>query len=131
MKKINENQEFKKIGNGDFICLYNSKWPIYKLDTLNKKGIWNKIQNIFINLQTNDKFDPLTPEQIDKFFLKRPEIDFEVDYFSDVMRKCLVFKYKNKVYCYTFGTTKRKNGRKILVRFYFDYVKFLKEFDNI
>lgn len=131
MKKTNESQEFKKIKNGDFICSYKSKWPIYKFNSLNKKGLWGKIQNIFIDLQSNDMFDILTPYQIDKFFLKRPEIDFEVNYFSDIMRKCLVFKYKNKVYCYTFSTITRKNGRKILVRFYFDHVKFLKEFENI
>ena len=129
MKKINDSQEFKKIKNGDSIYKYASTWLIYKTDIINKKSIWNKIQNIFKIIQSNNEFNALTAEQIDKFFFKRPEIDFEINFFSDLMSKCLVFKYKNKICCYTYSLLKRKNGRKIFVRFYFDYEKFINEFE--
>lgn len=127
MKKTNESQDFKKIKSGDFLYNYKTKWPIFKTDILNKKSIWNKIQNALKVIQSNNNFDMLTPEQINKFFFKRPEIDFEINFFSNLMQKCLVFKYKHKVYCYSYGVIKRKNGRKTFIRFYFDYEKFLKD----
>jgi hypothetical protein len=127
MKKTNKYQEFTKIGNGDFKYNYITKWPIYKLDVLNKKGLWNTLQTICESIKNDDKFDMLTEHQIEKFFFKRPEIDFEINFFLNTMDKCFVFKFKNKIYCYTFGEIKRKNGRKIFVRFYFDYNRLFSE----
>jgi hypothetical protein len=122
---MNRNQEFINLGRADKVYKYISKWKILKLDAVDKKGIWAKIQEKLKHLQENDNLEILTSEQITKFFLTRPEIDMEITYFSDLMPTCLLFKYKRKIYCYSYGKVKRKNGRKIIARFYFDINKAL------
>lgn len=120
MKKTNTNQEFINLGNGDKKYLYTSKWPLLKLDVLTKKGIWNQVQERLGELQDNNELDILSAEHINKFFLNRPEIDFEINFFDKTLYKTFIFKYNKKIYCYSYGMIKRKNGRKILVRFYFN-----------
>ena len=125
MKKTIKNQEFITLSRKDKAYKYMSKWRILNLDVLDPKGIWNTIQNRIKELDEEQKLDILDVEHITKFFLNRPEIDFEVNYFSHLLNKCYIFKYNKKMYCYSYGTITRKNGRKINVRFYFDVNKVL------
>lgn len=125
MKKTIKTQDFISLGRKDKSYKYMSKWPILNLDTLDPKGIWSIIQTRLRELDEKKQLDFLDPEHVTKFFLNRPEIDFEVDYFSGLLNKCYVFKYNKKIYCYSYGTITRKNGRKINVRFYFDVNKVL------
>jgi len=125
MKKTIKNQDFISLGRKDKAYKYMSKWPILNLDTLDPKGIWSIIQIRLRELDEQKKLDFLDAEHVNKFFLNRPEIDFEAEYFSALLNKCYVFKYNKKIYCYSYGTITRKNGRRINVRFYFDVNKVL------
>ena len=122
---MNINQEFINLGRNDKAYSYISKWKLLKLDAVDEKGIWSKIQKKLKDLKDEEKLETFNSDQIRKFFLTRPEIDMEINFFSDLMPTCLVFKYKRKIYCYTYGKVKRKNGRKIIARFYFDLNKVL------
>jgi hypothetical protein len=122
---MNTNDEFINLGRQDKAYTYISKWKLLKLDVVDPNGIWSKIQKKLKDLKDDDKLEVFTQDQIRKFFLTRPEIDMEINFFSDLMPSCLVFKYKRRIYCYTYGKVKRKNGRKITARFYFDLNKVL------
>lgn len=122
---MNINQEFINLGRNDKAYSYISKWKLLKLDAVDEKGIWSKIQKKLKDLKDEEKLETFNSDQIRKFFLTRPEIDMEINFFSELMPTCLVFKYKRKIYCYTYGKVKRKNGRKIIARFYFDLNKVL------
>ena len=117
---MNTVKDFTKIYRGDRLYKYESKWKILCLDVCDKNGIWSIIQKKIEDIKQDKKLENLNSEQIKKFFLTRPEIQMEINFFSDLMSKCLVFKYKRKIYCYTYGKIKRKNGIKIIARFYFD-----------
>ena len=125
MKKTMTTQQFIDLGHGDVIYNYISKWPLLKLDVLNKKSIWNRIQDRLAELESEDKLNALSHKHLSKFFLNRPEIDFEINFFDKSLSKTFVFKYDKKIYCYSYGMVKRKNSRKIYVRFYFDVNKAL------
>jgi hypothetical protein len=122
---MNINQEFINLGRNDKAYTYISKWKLLKLDVVDKKGVWSKIQQKLKDLKDAEKLEIFTGDQVRRFFLTRPEIDMEINFFSELMPTCLVFKYKRKIYCYTYGKVKRKNGRKIIVRFYFNLNKVL------
>ena len=122
---MNINQEFINLGRNDKAYSYISKWKLLKLDAVDEKGIWSKIQKKLKDLKDEEKLETFTSDQIRRFFLTRPEIDMEINFFSELMPTCLVFKYKRKIYCYTYGKVKRKNGRKIIARFYFNLNKVL------
>jgi hypothetical protein len=125
MKNTIKSQDFTELWRKDKIHKYISKWPILNLDVLDKKGIWNTIQDKLQVLTDEKKIQNLNVYHVNKFFLNRPEIDFEINYFSNILNKCYIFKYENKIYCYSYGTVVRKNGRKINARFYFDVNKVL------
>lgn len=120
MKNTIKNQEFINIGRKDKKYNYITKWPILNLDIKDPYGIWNTIQNRLKELDDTGKLEGMSKEKVNKFFLKRPELDFEINFFSDILNKCYMFKYNKKIYCYSYGTIKRKNGRRINVRFYFN-----------
>jgi hypothetical protein len=125
VKKINKNQEFINISNQDKQYKYVGKWPILYLDIYDKNGIWNQVQNKIEQLKDSGELNVISDDVIEKFLSKRIEIQFEIDFFISVMRKCIFFKHRNKVYCYTISDLQRKNGRKIYCRFYFDVNKVL------
>lgn len=122
---MNINQEFINLGRNDKAYTYISKWKLLRLDAVDKKGVWSKIQQKLKELKDSEKLEVFTGDQVRRFFLTRPEIDMEINFFSELMPTCLVFKYKRKIYCYTYGKIKRKNGRKIIARFYFNLNKVL------
>ena len=94
------------LGKDDIMLAYNSKWPIYKLSVFKKNGLWKKFKNKLIEL--------------DDYYIKNPEVEFEVHVFSEIMQKHHLFKIENIAYSYSWGV-KTKNTKNIAyVRFYFD-----------
>jgi hypothetical protein len=125
MKKINKNQDFIKISKNDKQYKYIGKWPILYLDISDENGIWTIFQNKINDLKNNGELQEISNDMIEKFFYKRSEIQFEVDFFLNTMKKCIFFKYKNKMYCYTISGTSKKDKNKIFCRLYFDANKVL------
>jgi hypothetical protein len=120
MEKTIKNQQFINLGRKDKAYVFYSKWPLLKLDILDKKGIWVSIQNRLKFLTDNGELNPISNNHIEKFFQVRPEIDFEIEYFNYMMTHTNLFKYKNQIYCYSYGLIDRKKNRKINARYYFN-----------
>lgn len=111
------NYDFS-LGKKDKKLRYDSKWPIYQLDVLDKKGLWKKFETFLIDLEEKKELKNIDLDEIDDFYYLNSDIDFEIRFFSSLMKKNYVFKFKNKYYSYTIGY---KSKNKIYVRFYFDF----------
>jgi len=117
--------EHEKINsNGDRIFLKQSKWPFYLLNTKNKKSIWHKIENTIEN--KCDSAD-ITPDEMYDFLDKNPDIEFELDFFTNEMSEIFFFKIKNQMFCYTcdYHIFDKIPNKKVKTRFYFDYKELL------
>lgn len=119
----NHNDIKNMMGKTDKLVEYNSKWPIYNLNNFQKKSLWIKFQNKILELQNNEILKPISDDDIYEYFLKNPDIDFEILFFKDVMPKQYIFKINDQIYSYTFGY---KSKRRYFVRFYFDLNEFFK-----
>lgn len=118
--------DHKKINSyGDRVLIKQTKWPFYLLNIKNKKSIWHSIQNQIEKLSENGD---ITFEDIDQFFDKYPEIEFEIDFFIQEMSEVFFFRIDGKMYCYTCEESvfEENFSKKIKARFYFDYEKILK-----
>jgi hypothetical protein len=119
----NHNDIKNMMGKTDKLVEYHSKWPIYNLNNFQKKSLWIKFQNKILELQNNEILKPISDDDIYEYFLKNPDIDFEILFFKDVMPKQYIFKINDQIYSYTFGY---KSKRRYFVRFYFDLNEFFK-----
>lgn len=125
-----ENEELKdgdivQLGRKDGIFTFDSKWPIFELDTVDKKGIWNRLQTQIQIMEYQNSLQDLVPQEIDDFMWENPDISFETLMFEDQMPDYYFLKYKNKVYCYTSGK-KSRGKNKIYARFYFELEELIK-----
>lgn len=128
-KKLNFQNCFNKIklnDFGDFKLEYQSKWPFYEFNFENENSLWHLIQDKID--QTCDDFE-FTPEDIDDFLDKNPDMELEIDFFINEVSDIFFFKFKNEIFCYVSNTTEMaiRNEPKILCRFFFDLEKFLKD----
>ena len=110
------------LGKHDKEFSYFSKWPIYVVDTVDKKGIYNILQNKLKCFEDNKITEIISEDDIMNYFLNYPEIDFECIYFKDMMPKHYIFKINEVLYSYTIGL---KSKRKLYMRCYFDYNKII------
>lgn len=117
-KSLLQNQKNNIIlGKSDSIVKYESKWPIFILDTQDKKGLWKITQNILKVLDDKKTLKEIPEEELIEYFKKNSDVDFEILFFKDIMTKHYIFKLNDKIYSYTIG---QKSKRKIYARFYFD-----------
>jgi hypothetical protein len=112
------------LGKKDKITKYQSKWPIYELDVYDKNGLWNKFRTHLNSLEDKKELKKISIDEIDDFYNKSPDIDFEIKFFANLMNKNYIFKFNNILYSYTIGY-KTKLKKKMYVRFYFDLKSFL------
>jgi hypothetical protein len=108
------------IGKKDIILNFQSKWSIYELDILDKKGLWLKFKEKIKELKEKNIFESITQEDIIKYFDLNSDIEFEQVFFDDTMNKLHLFQIKGKIYSYTSGKKSKRTKRKIYARFYFD-----------
>ena len=117
-KSLFKNQkETIILGKNDLMTDYESKWPIYILDTYNKNGLWDKLQKKLKFLDDQKIFKEISKKELIEYFKPNSDIDFEILFFKDIMAKHYIFKLNNKIYSYTIG---QKSKRKIYARFYFN-----------
>ena len=108
----------------DLILNYISKWPIYRLDLFDKKGLWLKFKNKLTNLKENSILESITERDIIDYYVDNTDVELELHIFDEIMQKQNMFKIKNIIYSYSIGK-KTKNTKKIAyVRFYFDLNEF-------
>lgn len=112
------------LGKKDKILEYKSKWPIYQLDLIDKNSLWKKFRFFLKKMEEEKKLKTIEINEIDDFYHLNSDIDFEIRFFSSLMKKNYVFKIKNTYYSYTIGY---KSKNKIYARFYFDLEKLLKD----
>jgi hypothetical protein len=113
-----------KMGKKDQIVEKNSKWILYKLDILDKKGLWLKFKNKLNNLKETDKLESINGDEIESFYYQNADIEFEVLFYEDFMQKHNLFKINNQIYSYSIGKNNKRLKRKAYVRFYFDLNEF-------
>jgi hypothetical protein len=116
-KSVPKNEYIFSLGKKDKVTKYKSKWLIYELDVFDLNGLWFKFKSILTKLETEKKLKRISTEDIDNFYNKNPDIDFEIKFFASLMKKNYLFKINNKMYSYTIGY---KSKRKVYTRFYFD-----------
>lgn len=115
-----------KVGKKDKILEFNSKWPIFKLNTNDKNGLWAGFRTKLDELEIDKKLSLANFEEIDQFFYENSDIEFEMHVFDDLMQKHHLIKIMNKLYCYSTGVFTKNTKNILYVRFFFD----LKEFFN-
>jgi hypothetical protein len=108
------------LGKKDLILNYNSKWPIYKLQLLDKNGLWLKFKGKLNDLNEKKLLKSIIEQDIIDYYDQNPDIEFELLAFDEIMQKHNLFKKDDIIYSYSIGK-KTKNTKKIAyVRFYFD-----------
>jgi hypothetical protein len=112
------------LGKKDIRLFFESKWPIYELDILDKKGLWLRLQKKLEEFNTKKLLSPIKEEEIINYFDENPDIEFEQCFFDDTMSKLHLFKLNGKTYSYTRGLKSKRSKRKFYVRFYFDLNEF-------
>ncbi len=122
LKSLFKPNKKSYFGKKDKILRYNSKGPIYELDVFDKNGIWIKFENHLVNLENKKELKNIEIDEVDHFYYLNPHIEFEINFFSSLMKKNYVFKYKNEYYSYTLGY---KSKTKIYARFYFNIENFV------
>jgi hypothetical protein len=122
LKSLFKSNKKNCLGKKDKILKYNSKWPIYELDVFDKNGLWKKFENHLVNLEDKNQLKNIEINEIDDFYYLNSHIDFEINFFSSLMKKNYVFKYENQYYSYTLGY---KSKNKVYVRFYFNIETFI------
>jgi len=115
----------KRRSTKDMIYLYQSKWPLYNLSTLTKKGLWQKFEEKILELHSKNLIDDLSENDMNNFLDKNPDIEFELMVFKKSLTDVFFIKIDKDFYCYSTSALKIKMPSKIDVRFYFDIEKFL------
>jgi hypothetical protein len=112
------------LGKKDLILNYVSKWPIYRLNLFDKKGLWLKFKNKLTELQVNSILESIEEQDIIDYYLNNSEVELELNMFDEIMQKQNMFKIKNIVYSYSIGKKTKHTKRIAYVRFYFDLNEF-------
>lgn len=114
------------LGKKDMILDHNSNWIIYKLNLLDKNGLWLKFKNKLNELKENNILVNISNDDIMNYYYQNPDVEFELLVFDDIMQKHNLFKIKDIMYSYSIGK-KTKNTKNIAyVRFYFNLNEFFK-----
>lgn len=126
MKKTNSIEFFNKnkINKAsDYIFEYQSDWKFFELNLNNKNGIWYILQN---KIEKNCQDSTVSADDIDNFLDNNPDIEFEFEFFLNIMREIYFFKIKEKLYCYACNIVEaeNKNYTKVIIRFFFDTKEF-------
>lgn len=117
-----KDEDIVQLGKRDGIFTHNSIWPIFELDIKDKRGIWNKVKTELQIMEYQNYLQDTTTYEIDDFLYKNSDIDFELNFYDEIMNEYYFFKFNNNIYCYTFG---KKSKNKIYARFYFELEEIL------
>ena len=125
-----ENNELKdsdivQLGPKDGVFNNNLEWLIFELDTLDKKGIWSRLQTEIQIMEYQGQVQDLTMEEIEDYLYHNSDIDLNIHLYDEEMPDVLFFKTKDKIYCYTTGK-KTRGKNKIYARFYFELEDIIK-----
>jgi hypothetical protein len=112
------------LGKKDIILNYKSKWPIYKLQVFDKKGLWLKFKGKMDELQEKKILKSITEDDIIGYYLKNLDVEFELYAFDEIMQKHSLFKVEDKIYSYSIGKKTKSTKNIAYVRFYFDLNEF-------
>jgi hypothetical protein len=114
------NNNTYQLGKKDSKIDYNSKWPIFELNLIDKKGLWLKFKTKLEDLNNDNLLQTISEEDFIEYFYKNSDIEFEILFFDYIMNKSNFFKFNNKIYSYTHGKKNKRTKRKAIVRFYFN-----------
>ena len=112
------------LGKRDIILNYESKWPIYRLQIFDKKGLWLKFKNKMDELQEKKILKSITEDDIIGYYLKNLDVEFELYAFDEIMQKHSLFKIEDKTHSYSIGKKTKSTKNIAYVRFYFDLNQF-------
>lgn len=126
MKKLNLKDFFNKIKinkHYDYVFEYQSIWKFFELNLNSKNGIWNTLQD---KIEEVCEDSSITADDIDNFLDENPDIEFEFEFFSDIMPEIFLFKKKEKIYCYSCNILEAedKNYSHVLIRCFFNTEEF-------
>jgi len=126
MKKLNFEDCFSKTKinkNYDYIFDYKTNWKFYKLNLNKKDSLWYKLQEKIDSICDDSE---ITTEDIEKFLDENPDIEFEFEFFNEMMPHIFFFKTEGRIYCYSCDIveSENKNLTHTMARFYFDIEKF-------
>ena len=113
-------------GKGDKIIPLCVKWPLYELDIYNVKGFWVNFKDKLNEIDERGLLIAPTNEEVDDFYHKNSDIEFELNHTDDLAKKNFVFKTNNKIHSYVIGKKSKRSKKLYYARFFFD----LKEFFN-
>lgn len=114
-----ENEKIVDLGKKDGVFAYDSQWPVFVLHKTDPNGIWTRFKTKIDILEYQNSLQDLTIEEIEEFLYHNSDIDLDMNIFEEEMPEFNFFKYKNEIYCYTYGK-KGKDKSRFYVRFYFD-----------
>ena len=112
------------LGKRDSILNYLTKWPIYKLQLFDKKGLWLKFKNKLNDLNEKNLLDSVSEEDMLKYYDDNLDVELELLIFDNIMQKQNIFKFKDVIYSYSIGKKTKNTKRIAYVRFYFDLNEF-------
>jgi hypothetical protein len=115
-----------KLGKKDKLLNFNSKWPIFRLNLLDKKGLWTIFNEKLNILEQKGLLHEINLEYLNDFLYKNSDIQFEMLTMDHLLQDHVVFGFNDKTLCYSLGKYTKNTKNIIYVRFYFD----IKEFFN-
>lgn len=126
MKKLNTKEFFNKNKINkyyDYIFEYQSNWKFFELNLNNKNGIWYTLQDKIEEVCDDTN---ISADDIDNFLDENPDIEFEFEFFLNVMPEIFFFKIQGKLHCYTCNIVEAENLNysHVIIRFFFDTKEF-------
>ena len=113
-------------GKRDKIIPLIKKWPIYELDINDKKGFWTNFKQKLNQLDERKILSSPSLDDVEKFYYQNPDIEFELFYTDDIVKKNFLFKINDKIFSYAIGKKNKRSKKLFYIRFFFD----LKEYFN-
>jgi hypothetical protein len=113
-------------GKRDKLIPLCKSWPIYELDIYDKNGLWMNFKRKLNELDEKDKLKTVDIDEIDNFYYKNADIEFELHYTDDIAKRNFLFKIENNIHSYVIDRKNKRSKKLFYVRFFFD----LKEFFN-
>ena len=120
------SEEFSRLfGKRDKIIPISQKWPVYEVDIDDNNGFWFNFNSKLKELENRDLLSQPTEDEINDFYYKNSDIEFEIHFMDDVLKKNFLFKCDSQIYSYIVGKKSKRSKKLYYVRFFFDMEKFI------
>jgi hypothetical protein len=119
------SEEFSHLfGKRDKIIPISEKWPVYEIDIDDKNGFWSNFNLKLKELENKNLLSQPTDTEINDFYYKNSDIEFEIHFMDDVLKKNFLFKCNGQIYSYIVGKKSKRSKKLYYVRFFFDAENF-------